>query len=486
MLALALVILSGFAFYEEYYTAPSSSCAPIRGGTFVKSHVTNTTFGGITEWALPSQGRWPMAVTTAPDGSAWFAEEEVPGVAHFYPKNGTLVEYAWTGYPTPRTPDCLYSASSSGIALWNGRVWAADEFGDAIIGVRPGDGSVVRINTTSNAAYPYWLAVGPDGNLWLTSDNTPPALGRIFPNLTLSIIKLEGLPQESPIQLNFVNSSLALLSTVNEGENLTSKTCLCTGHVYSFDPSRVSSGITPVAVGGGFKLILPTSVAYSDGRIWVAQHGPSSIASYDIASGAWTKYPTSTVPWSTTLPLVIMANGSEVWFNEHYANKIAVLDGGTQTLVEYSESNPPASSGAGVQNDESIALANGGIWFTSFSGNYVGFLSASYRPSFQVIAGTSDSVTVAPGGMASITLKVSGSWSNPMGVNISDSENYRSIPTLIHVAPSVQAIPAGSSPYNLGVTILVGQSVAPGNYTVTVTVTNGDIQESTFIFVDVK
>jgi streptogramin lyase len=483
---LALVVAAGVAYYETYQVEPGG-CLPLKPGSITRSQVSKTTFGAITEYKLPSQDRWPNAVITSPDGSVWFAEQEVPGVAHFYPGNGTLVEYAWPGYAAPVPPSCFLRATSAGIALWNGRVWATDEYTNGILGVSPGDGSTVRINTTSASMYPYWLTVGPDGNLWFTSDNTPASIGRIFPNLTMSVTELEGLGTDEPIQLAFVNSSLAFVVALSQAENFTTKQCLCTGHVYSFDPSTVSSAITPTVVGGNYTLVEPTSVAYSDGKIWVTQHGPSSVVSYDFASGLWTEYPTSTVPWSTTLPLAIAANGSQVWFNEHYANKMAELDDSTHTLTEFSESDPPASNGSGIQNDESFAITDGGAWFTSESGNYVGFVSAAYKPSFQVaVAGSNDGVSLQPGGSTSVSLSVSGSWSSPLGINESDSETYGSIPYLIHITPSASTIPAGSSPYTLDVEIAAAQSILPGNYVVAVTLTDGGIQQSAYIFVRVS
>lgn len=483
VIILFLVVGVGAVTYIEFGTTPSP-CGQIKPGTFVKSQISKVTFGAVTEYPLPSQGRWPNAVTTATDGSVWFAEEEVPGVAHLYPNNGTLVEYAWEGYPTPKAPDCLYAASSSGIALWDGRVWAADEFSNSILGVDPGDGSMVRVNTTSEAAYPYWLAVGPDGNLWFTSDNYPGALGRVFPNMTLSVVKLEGVGNDEPIQLVFVNSSLAFFSAVNEAENATTKACICTGHVYSFDPSGVSTHVKPSVVGGSYTLVLPTSVSFSQGKIWVAQHGPSSVVTYDFTTGKWTKYPTSLVPWSSTLPLVIIADGSRVWFNEHYANKIGILDAAAGTLTEVSESNPPATSATGIQNDESIALADGGLWFTSETGNYLGYVDGSYAGDFGIsVADSNRSVTVAAGKSVTVSIAVEGAWSSPLSVNSSDSEGYGSVPKLIHVETGGTSVPVGTR-FTLSVKISLEPSVAPGRYVVAVTFSGEGIQKSAYIYVD--
>jgi streptogramin lyase len=485
ILLLGVIIVASFSFYEIFY-ANGNACQPIPAGSMVRSQTAKVQFGAVTEYKLPGVDRWPNAVTTAPDGSVWFAEQEVPGVAHFFPNNGTVVEYAWPGYQTPKSPACLPQPNSSGIALWNGRVWASDQYGHSIVGINPIDGTAVSINTTGKADIPYWLAVGPDGSLWYTSVNTPAKLGRVNLGMTVDTISLAGLGHDEPIQLDFVNSSFALLSTINESGNKT-VSCFCDGHIYAFDPSTTSSTITPTLVGGGFKLVLPISLSYSGGSIWATQHGASSVVRYDFSMKSWTKYPTSTLPWlQTTLPYVVDSSQGNVWFNEHYANRIAVLDPGSGTLTEYSESDPPASNYTEIQNDLSISAVDGGLWFTSMSGNYVGFVNASYTTGIHLSVSGTRAIAIHPGGNASFTVTVSGALSTPMKVTVSDSESFTSIPNLIQMTPSVSAIPIGSSTYSLGLRIVADQKTQAGNYTVGVTVTNGLIQQTAYFFVDVK
>jgi streptogramin lyase len=492
VLVIAVVLAASFATYETNRSS-SSPCVPIRGGSVARSQTSKVQFGAVMEYALPGLDRYPNAVTNASDGSVWFAEEEVPGVGHLFPNNGTLVEYAWPNYPTPQPPGCFVSASVSGIALWNGRVWGADQFGNAIVGINPAGGTAASVNTTGRADSPYWLAVGPDGELWFTSYSTPARLGRIAPNLTMEIINLSGLGKDEPLTLDFVNSSLAYLSTVSISTYSSKSSCsspssrCASGHIYSFNPSDVSPAITPQVVGAGFNLTLPTSASYSNGGLWVAQHDSSTIAEYDVAAKTWTMFPTSTVPYAEiTLPLVTEAVHGQVWFNEHYANKISHIDSADGILTEYSESNPPASNFTGIQNDLSMVAADGGAWFTSLSGNYVGFVNGSYDPGWDLSVSGADTGTLRPGGNATFHIEVSGSWSAPMGVSVSDSENLTAIPKLIQIVPRVSSIPAGGAPYDLEVKIAVNPVVRPGGYTAAVTVTNGLTQRTAYLFISVQ
>jgi streptogramin lyase len=487
VLVVVVVAVASVGVYEVYFTNSAPTCQILSGPAMHKSQTTKTTFGAVTEYTLPAPDRWADAVTMAPDGSVWFAEQEVPGVAHLYPTNGTLVEYQWPGYAPPSPPDCVPSESSSGIALWNGKVWAADEFGNVLWGVNPSNGSTQLVNVTGKADFPYWLSVGPDGDLWFTSDNLPAVLGRVQTNMSLQIIPLNGMGSDEPLQIDFVNSTLAYISAINLSTNSTTHGCVCNGHVYSFDPGTVGQAITPEPVGAGYNLQLPTSVSYSAGSIYVAEHEAASLARFDYSTGGWTKYPTSLVPWSpTTLPYVVQATGSTIWFNEHYANKIALLNPALGTLTEYSESNPPITSFDGVQNDVSITPgANNSLWFTSMSGNYVGLVDGSYYPGFGVSAVGTNAKSVAPGGTASFELSVTGSWTTALRVNVSDSENPQSTPRVLTISPSTSSLQPGTSPFTMAVSVTAGPGVKQGGYTVAVTFTNGGVQQTVYLFLTV-
>ena len=483
---LAVVAVASFAAYELFY-AGGLPCGAIPAGSETRYRASESQFGAVTEYQLPGVDRYPNAVVTASDGSVWFAEDEAPGVAHLFPNNGTVVQYAWPNYPTPQPPDCINSASVSGIALWNGRVWGADEYGNVIIGVNPSDGKSVTLNTSAKADYPYWLAVGPDGDLWFTSDNTPARLGRIAPDMSMQIIDLSGMGNDEPLTLDFANSTLAYISSVNLAPYPSNSTCVCNGHIYSFNPANASATITPRVVGPGFNLVLPTAAAYSGGSFWVAQHDASNVVRYNVGEATWTTYPTSTVSYvPITLSLETVAEGGEVWFNEHYANKIGEIDPAANKLTEYSESNPPIANGSEIQNDLSIAVGDGGLWFTSLTGNYVGFVNGTYNPGWGTAVAGADSATVPQGGNASFTMSITGSWSTPLGVAVSDSENLTSTPKLIQIVPSQSSVPvANTTPYQLGVRVSVAQTVRPGDYTVAVTLTSGVTQQTAYFFIKV-
>jgi streptogramin lyase len=470
---LTIVGISSFAVYSFYYQGP---CQPTQAPQTVTSGIEPTTFGPVTEYPLPSSTRLANAITVAADGSVWFGEQGYPGVGHLVPSTGTLTEYQWPCYPSPKNGGVV--SSIWGITSWNGKVWAADGDTSRLVGLDPNTGAVTYVNATSNL-FPYLTAVAPDGSLWFTALSSPARLGKLGTDLQLSLYPVQGLGREYPVQVGFVNSSLGYMVALNPYKGNDSG-------LYSFNPNPTGGAITVQRVGGNFSLFYPQGLFISGGTIWVSQHYPSNLVAYDTGSGVWTVYPTSTIGYvTTTLPYFVQVVGDRVWFNEHYANRVALLDPGAGTLTEYSESDPPATSANGIQNDLTIAATPQGVWFTSTSGNYVGFLDGREAPGFNISSAGSDRVALSASGSATLSFRIEGAWTGPLSVKASDSENYTSVPSMISIEPDAASIPAGNGPTTLNVTLSAKAGLQPGRYTVAVTVTDGLISQTKYVFVTV-
>ena len=452
-------------------------CNPQRASETTTSQLKATTFGAVTEYALPSTGAWANGITVTPDGSVWFGEQALPGVAQYDPTSGQLTEYKWSCYATPQTSGPI--TSIWGVAQWNGRIWVTDGDGNRLIGLDPTDGSLTYVNTTS-ASFPYLLTPAPDGSLWFTTLSTKPQLGRLGTDLSLTVYPVTGVGKEEPIQILFENSTLAYMVALNPASTTGE------GGLYSFDPQTSSGTIAASRVGGNFSLYFPDGLSQTGNEIWITQHYPSNVVEYDLQTGAWTVYPTSLASYSyTTLPYFVVATNSGVWFNEHYGNKIALLDQNAGTMTEYSEADPPITNGSEVQNDLTIALGQNGLWFTSTTADYLGFVNEGVTPAFSIRTTTSNALSLSPGETATVHFQLGGAWGGPLRVLVSDSENVTSVPRLISIQPGSSTLPAGAGPSDLPVMISVAKSLPPGRYTIDVTVTDGLVYQTAFVFLTV-
>ncbi len=482
---LGIVGVSAFAFVSV-----SAGCRTSAADTFC-NQAKVVKFGDVTEYLLPNPSRDPNGITVAPDGSVWFGIQALAGVGHLF-QNGTEREYAWPGYPDVGQLDSEYVKSETwNIQLWNGRVWAADDNGYLVNGLDPANDSTIELNVTAvphpsssaPALSPYILTATPYGSMWftalpyLTGDELP-VIGRVSADLNVTLYAVGGLGHQEPIQIQFYNSTLAYVVALDPVNPYDSG-------LYSFNPTTPGSTIMMTHVGGNFTLIYPDSLTITGNTIWITQHATSAVVSYDLKTGVWTTYPTSNVGYIyATYPYSITSQGGMVWFNEHYANEIALLNPSTGALTEYSEADPPVSSGTGIQQDLTVAAGSAGLWFTSWDGNYIGFVNGKTAPSFSVSLLDGNETTLAPGGSTTVEYELTGSWTGSLQVLTSDSENYNSTPSLISIRPDATSVPPGSGPQSLSVSISAQESIPPGRYTVDVTLSDGLVRQTAFLVVN--
>ena len=461
--ALSLVVL---IFISVLYLLVAHQIVPACGqelgsATILKSNLPALHFGDISEFRLRND-RAPNSLVVIPDGSVWFGEQNLPGFAHLY-ANGTLIEYAWPLTYSPST------TSIWGIAEWNGRVWGSDALGNQIVALDPITAKVSAVKINQLGGFPYTITVGPDGALWFT-ELFGSKLGRIDTQCNLKEYALPSTFGGTPTQVEFTKSTFGYYldaGNVSSGR----------GSLLSFNTSQFS----PKPAQGTFMLLAPSSLALVSGGVWVAQHAASNLAYYNMSSREWTQFPTSPINYQeTTLPYFVAANGSLIWFNEHYANRLAKIDTVHGLLTEYSLSDPPASNITSIGNALTFALGKDKVWFTELTANQVGYVDASYQPNFTVTISNS-SIKLKPGKTVNVTLTVNGQSAKPLTVQFADTENYTSRPQRIVMNATQTEIRSLTGQEILVVTVTTDKTLQPGNYTLLVTVTDQLTYQGTYI-----
>jgi virginiamycin B lyase len=463
----AVVILFALSITTLIFLQPvrNTSCGQELGiAKISKAQVPSMHFGAVTKYLLPKPEKFPNAVEVAPDGSVWFGEQTVPGVGHLY-ANGTYFEYAWPFNYSPST------TSIWGIAFWNGKVWVTDALGAQLVSLDPSNGAVMVVKLPNINAFPYTITIGPDNSLWF-AELYGSKLGKLSVDCRLTEYPTPKNFGGTPTQIAFVNDTLAYY--IDAG-NATSGM----GSVLSFNPSN----FVPRDISSGIDLYAPSGIAISPntGAFWITQHGASSLAAYSPDSGSWTSYPTSTINYqSTTLPYFVALNGSQVWFNEHYANRMAVLNSTSGQLTEYSLSDPPASGITKIDNALTFALGKNSAWFSELTANYVGFVDASYVPSFSTRV-NNESISLEPGSAANVTVIVKGYSHAPLRVQFADSENITSMPQNIEFSSDVTSIPSFNGQVTFQIELSAAKILQPGEYKILVSVTDGLVYRDSYL-----
>jgi streptogramin lyase len=456
-----LVLISASLLYLSF--VPFSSCGKMVGLTKVsKFDLPNQHFDAVTKFRLPGD-EFPNGITALSDGSVWFGEQNVPGLAHLY-SNGTMLEYAWPFTYSPST------TSIWGVVQWNGRIWASDALGSQIVSLDPSTAMLYAVKLSAAAAFPYTITVGPDGALWFT-ELFVSRVGRIDFQCKLEEFALPQNFGGTPTQVEFENNTSGYyLDGGNASTGL--------GTLLSFNPKQFS----PQPIDGAFNLRAPSSLVVGSDGIWVAQHASSAVAYYSFRAHGWVFYPTSPVSYEdTTLPYFVATNGSQVWFNEHYANHMAVIDAEHSLLTEYSLSDPPASRIIRIDNALTFSLGGGKAWFTELTANYVGYVDASYRPTYEVSQASSSNIKLKRGANANLTFTVSGESNSPIAVLFADTENVTGRPQRILMAANVTEIQSLKGQETVLVNVTADRMLQIGDYTLLVTFTDGLVNQGAYL-----
>ena len=468
LLILTILIIGASAIAIQTLLEPSASCGSSTSlkSMILRSTLTGEHFGGVRKFQLPA-GRFPNAITVATDGSVWFGEQNLPGIGHILP-NATLVEYKWPfQYSGPS-----FSTFIWGIAIWKGCVWASDQADSQLVAVNPSTGSIQTVKLAAQS-FPYTLTIGPNNDsLWFT-EVFASKIGRIDGQFNLHEypLPLTGTPG----QVVFANDTLGYyVDTGNVG--------LVKPGIFSFNPDSFS----PTQVGPEVNLTAPTSLALAENSLFVAQHATSIVAAYSFRTNDWAFYPTSPVTYEkTTLPYFVAANGSQVWFNEHYANRMAMLDLEHLLLTEYGLSNPSPTKRNGIDNGLTFALGAGKVWFTALTGNFVGYIDGAYKPPFKISQPASSSIKLKRGENVTLIFTVSSISPAPLTVQFADSEENTGQPMKILMTTNVTETQSSRDQSEIVVNVKADRTLAAGNYVLLVSVTDGLISQGAYVTLQV-
>jgi streptogramin lyase len=455
------LLLSGSIFYAVFFSWFTASCGETLGTANIsRVELPSVHFNAVTKFRLPEKV-FPNGITVASDGSAWFGEQDPPGIAHLY-GNGTMVEYRWS----PNYP--LSTTSIWGVADWHGRVWVTDAMGGQIVTLDPNASTVSAVRLRNEGAFPYTITLGLDDALWFT-ELYGSRLGRIDAQCKLTEYRVPTNFGGTPTQVEFVNSTYGYYVDAGNATN-------GLGEVLAFNTRQFN----PQPVGGNFRPQAATSLALAGDGLWVAQHASSNLAYYSFQTHTWTQYPTTPVSYvPSTLPYFVAANGSLLWFNEHYANRIGVIDTERGLLTEYSLSNPPANKTTQIDNALTFAVGKDRVWFTELTANYVGYVNAAYKPPF-VLSPSVQNLKLLPGQNVSLSFVVSSSPGESLAIRLADNENFTARPEKIRMSASVIATPRVNQKV-LTINIGTDRDLAPGRYVLLVTVSNELINRGVYV-----
>ena len=465
----------------------------------------------VREYKIPTECVQPLAITTEPDGTVWFAQTNTGNIAKFDPATETFTEYTNLRWAEAETQ---YKQKLRSM-MWgmdyspDGAIWYTDEASDSIwrfsipdetynridfpitedISSLPQklliDGSNVIVNDftggkltifgysqlgeLSYAAIPSPLdgftgdfAIDSEDNIWYTNWN---------PDGTGILIKFNYKEWESQISISSTTDSLLLQDFIQ---------------FFQFPPGMA----TPNGVAVG-----------PNQNIWLVDTSSSYFFSFDPVTEEFTKYVTSIptvdsygnasglIKSPISRPYWIENSGDNLVMNEQTANRIGVFNPSTETLVEYTvpSRNPNWSDCEGIEycgvaQVFDFAIDGKKIWFTEWVENNIGVVDTSIPLPLSIDIDT-QSVTLEKGETANVVLRVIPTTSD-LGSGLTMNSSTTTLFSDIVVTQSqITKFDDGSK--TISIQITASESALSGKHKVLLGVYNNDIAVSQFIAVTI-
>ena len=292
----------------------------------------------------------PTSIVSGPGGALWFAEG-APYVEKLT-TSVTLTAYATSANPSDELGDDI----EHGIAVGpDGNLWVTQQFtwintstrvSGVIARVTP-SGTVTYFPTPTAGSNPYEITTGPAGDLWFT-ENAANRIGVISTGGTIHEYQI-------PTTASRPNGIVAgpdgnLWFTENAGDKIGRMTT-----VGAFAEFPVTTGSHPHDITVG-----------PDGNLWFTEAGSNKIGTMTTSGAGYVEY---SIPTTGSTPVAITSGpDGALWFAENNGNQIGrITTGGAVT--EYASTQVPNFTGSGTRSAAPYGITSGpdgNIWYTDY------------------------------------------------------------------------------------------------------------------------
>ena len=479
----------------------------------------------VKEYKIPTPCTQPLAITTEPDGTVWFAQTNTGMIAKFDPSSETFTQYKNPDWERLQTAWIEEAEKQNALPIkLRSMMWGMDYSPDGSIWYTDGDNGAIWKFLLSDESYhvlsfprsddseqvfPQKLAV--DGSRIIVNDLFGSKLSFFDFVQVGQEIRTFAIP--SPI-----DESLTSDFAIDSKDNVWYTTWIPneTGILVKFDYPKyekqqaISSTITDGLLLQEFiefyqfpsGMDTPNGIAVGPNeKIWVADTSGNFFFSFDPEIEQFTKYVTSIphedsygnlkLPTYSSNPYWIEQLDEKLVMNEHNANRIAVFDPTTETMVEYTVPSRNTSWAdcegieyCGVAQVFGFTVDDKKIWFTEWVENNIGVVDTSIPLPFDIDLNT-ENIVLERGETTEITLEFSSTDTTPHGhlVNISTTSLFTD---LIINPESTEFYSNDSGSESIIIQITASDNALPDTHKVLLGAYNDEIAISKFITVTIE
>ena len=422
----------------------------------------------IQEFEIPTPCTQPLSIITDSDGKIWFAQTNTGNLAMFDPESEEFTEYENDQWDLKRASmiwGIFYTQDDE--------IWFTDDAHGSLWKFSIPEKKYFKFNipTDKGKSYPQKIEFYNDN--FVINDFTGNQVV-VLKHSDLDENKIA--PASISIPEGFFTSQASVDSDGNiwfvmwkyQKESILIKANSITHETEQFSLPASISAPNGVSIG-------------PSGNVWIADTASSSFYSFDPEntkvvefvtshSPIWTygnssgliKTPITRPYWNDFDP------DGNMWFNQQTANRLAVFDPVSESLVEYdipSKNSKWADCGemkdCGTSQSFGFTFEGQKVWFTEWVENKIGVLDTSVAiPIFLDIA--QDNITINPGEVKEIIVTVMPKTDQSIDLVFSGNASSE----LIKVKTDSKSRQISNQPIQVPVTIQVDEKIELGEYRV--------------------
>lgn len=447
---------------------------PWQGSDSTKTLVNTESY--VKEYSLPD-GTKPNALLVDKSGIVWIATSDPKNLLSLDPQSGVITNFAIKDNSQPDTRRGNSTMVWTMVQDHDGNIWFSELGTRSIWQLEPGSDTFHMFSSESGA--PFQMKVANNGEIWFTTlkgDTVGVVEKSIRGDYTVSSFDTGNnttpagiFLQNDSIWTANIDSQKILQYQVTQENNFI-KNITTIQSIPSYNTTMFSS---------------PTDLLVNNNSVWLTEHGTSFLTRYDIDTGNLVRYPTSANHFhTTTLPFWIrgMDNPKILWFNEHQGNKIGSFDLEDYTLTEYSIPSVPKDGYLTYSlnisqdpHDEKI------LWFSEWNTDKVGVINGHIPIPFEITPGKKDIVLDSNKTDDTINLQIQSILHNPLAVTLNASSSITGTAELGNLKAKFSSDMVDLSQDRQVLLSLHDGGVAPGNYTLGVSASDGYVTKTVFL-----
>ena len=452
---------------------------PWQGNDSTKALINTESY--VKEYSL-LEGTKPNALLVDTSGIVWISTSDPKDLLALDPQSGVITNFAIKDNSQPDTRRGNSTMVWTMVQDHDGKIWFSDLGTRSIWQLEPESDTFHMFDSESGA--PFQMKVAKNGDIWFTTLRGD-AVGVVEKTIQgdYKISSFETGNNTTPAGIflqddhiwtaNIDSQKILQYQVTRENDFVKNITTLSS--IPQYNTTMFSS---------------PTDLLINNNTVWLTEHGTSFLTRYDLDTGNLVRYPTSANTFhTTTLPFWIrgMDNPKILWFNEHQGNKIGSFDLENNTLTEYAIPSVPKDGYLTYPlnisqdpHDEKM------LWFSEWNTDKVGVINGHIPIPFEIIPSKKEIVLDSNETDNTINLQIQGISHNPLAVTLNASSSITPTAELGNLKAEFSSNVVDLSHDQQVSLYLHDGGIAPGNYTLGVSASDGYVTKTVFLNLNIS